>query len=513
LELIAMRLVLSAAVLLSSPLMLAQSANDWPSFNRTPDGQRFAPQRQITPGNAAQMQEICRYDLHLQTSFQTGPVVLDGVMYLTTGHDTIAIDAATCAEKWRVHEDYAPAVPNDTNRGAAVMDGRVFRGTQDGRVLAYDAATGKRLWEVTVADKAKQESIPAALMAWKGLVFAGNAGTDAIPSKGRMYALDAASGKIVWEQYLVPRMVDDALRGPAAPAAPPVAVSDDEQLFGGTSWTAYSLDTATGTLYVPGGDPSRSLHGDGGPQKSNLAALDAKTGAVGRGIPLVAQDFHDWEVSAAPALFSGHDGRLRFGVATKDGRLYSGNAKTGSLFWTTPVTTLSNVEAALQDAPVHVCPGTQGGNEWNGPAYSPVTGLLYVGAVDWCTTLTRIPGKLDPKVTMDPVASAKGRITAVNAVTGRVAWQSLVASPVLAAVTATAGGVVFAGDLSGTFYVFNAKTGDIAWKKDMGAALAGGIISYAGKDGSQRVAMATGLKSAIWPMAKGGAVLVVYGLK
>ena len=101
-------------------------------------------------------------------------------------------------------------------------------------------------------------------------------------------------------------------------------------------------------------------------------------------------------------------------------------------------------------------------NEWNGPAYSPDTGMLNLGAVDWCTTLTRVPGKLDPKIAMDPVTSAKGRITAVNGVTGRVAWQSLVVSPVIAAVTATAGGVVFAGDVAGTFYVLNARTGDIA---------------------------------------------------
>ncbi|MGI4758133.1 MAG: PQQ-binding-like beta-propeller repeat protein [Janthinobacterium lividum] len=509
-----MRNVLSAAVLLfGSPLLLAQSASDWASFNRTLDGQRFAPQKQITPANAAQMQEICRYDLHLQTSFQTGPVVVDGVMYLTTGHDTIAIDAASCAEKWRVHESYTPAVPNDTNRGAAVMDGRVFRGTQDGRVLAYDAATGKRLWEATVADKAKQESIPAALLAWKGLVFAGNAGTEATPSKGRMYALDAATGKIVWEQYLVPRMVNDALRGPAAPAAAPVPASDDEQLFGGTSWTAYSLDAATGTLYVPGGDPKRAVHGDGSPQKSNLVALDARTGAVRKSVPLVAQDFHDWEVSAAPALFAGRDGHLHYAAATKDGRMYSGDAVAASLTWTTPVTTVSNADAPLKDAPVRFCPGTQGGNEWNGPAYSPVTGLLYVGAVDWCTTLTRVPGKLDPKNTMDPMDSATGRMTAVNALTGRVVWQSRLASPVIAAVTATAGGVLFAGDVAGTFYVLDAKTGATAWKKDMGAALAGGIVSYAINGGAQRVALATGLKSAIWPMGKGGAQLVVYGLK
>jgi alcohol dehydrogenase (cytochrome c) len=508
-------LILVAVAACALPLVASAqsvSPNDWPSFNRTLEGTRYAPQTQITPANATSLKEVCRYDLHQTTSFQTGPVVLDGVIYITTGHDTIALDSSTCAEKWRTHEDYVPAVPNDVNRGVAVMAGRVFRGTQDGRVLAYDAAMGKRLWEATIADRAKKESIPTALLAWKGLVFAGNAGTEAIPVKGRMYALDAATGKIVWEQYLVPRMENDTLRGPAAPAPPPVPASEDESLFGGTSWTAYSLDTATGTLFVPGGDPVRKPHADGSPQRSNLVALDARTGAVRKGFPLVAQDFHDWEVSAAAALYPGRNGRLRYAVATKDGRLYAGDAKDGSKPWVAPVTNVANAAAPLKDEPVRFCPGTQGGNEWNGAAYSPKTGMLYVGAVDWCTTLTRIPGKLDPKITMDPSESAKGRITAVNAETGRVMWQSPVASPVIAAVTPTAGGVVFAGDVAGMFYVLDAKSGAVAWKTQTGAALAGGIVSYATKAGAQRVAIATGMKSAIWPMAKGDAQIVVYGL-
>jgi alcohol dehydrogenase (cytochrome c) len=506
-------LVTAAATLL--PVVSAQtvSPKDWPSFNRTLDGKRYAPQAEITPANAASLKEVCRYDLNLQTSFQTGPVVLGGVMYVTTGHDTIALDAETCAEKWRTHEEYKPSYPNDVNRGVAVMDGRVFRGTQDARVFAYDAATGKKLWEVTLGDKTRGETIPTALLAWKGLVFAGNAGIEAFPTKGRMYALDAATGEIVWEQYLVPRMTNDTLRGPAAPAPPPVPASEDESLTGGTSWTAYTLDPATGTLFVPGGDPTRAAHADGSPQKSNLVALDARTGAVRKGFPLLVQDFHDWEVSAAPALFPARDGRLRFAVATKDGRLYSADAKDGSHLWTAAVTNVANANAPLKDQPVHFCPGTQGGNEWNGAAYSSATRMLYVGAVDWCTTVTRVPGKIDPKISMDPIDTAKGRVTAVNAETGKVAWQTPVDAPVIAAVTPTAGGVVFTGDVAGTFYVLDAKTGAIAWKKNMGAAMAGGIVSYATKTGAQRVAMATGMKSSIWPMAKGGAVIVVYGLK
>jgi alcohol dehydrogenase (cytochrome c) len=483
---------------------LAQTANDWPAFNRTLRGDRFAPQREITPANVGQLHEVCHYDLGMTISNQTGPVEVGGVLYLTTGHDTIALDASTCAEKWRVHETYKNAGPLDVNRGAAVLDGRVFRGTQDARVLAYDAASGKRLWEATLGDATHGETIPAAVLAWNGLVFAGNAGSEADPTKGRMYALDAATGRIVWEQYLLPRGENDKPRGPSAPAP---KSSGSTSLTGGTSWTAYSLDPATGTLYIPGGDPEVS----GSELRSNVVALDARSGAVRKTFPLVKEDFHDWEISAAPALYEAA-GHLRFAAMSKDGILYSAEATTGARAWQAPTTTVENASAPLNDAPVHFCPGTQGGNEWNGAAYSPDTKLLYAGSVDWCTTVTRVPGKEDPKITMDPPATAKGWLTAIDAKTGRKAWQVGVPSPVLAGVTPTAGGLLFAGDLSGTLYALDAKSGSILVKQPGEGSMAGGIISYALPSGEQRIAVMRGNKSILWPMAKGSAQIVVYGL-
>jgi alcohol dehydrogenase (cytochrome c) len=482
--------------------MVAQSAGDWPTFNRTLLGDRYAPQTQITPANAAKLHEICRYDLKQQTSFQTGPLVIGGVIYITTGHDTVALDASTCAEKWRVHEDYVPAVPNDVNRGAAVMDGRIFRGTQDGRVLAYDLATGKKLWETTIGDKAQGESIPTAPLAWKGLVYAGNAGSEKIPVKGRVYALDAATGKIVWEQYMAPRGAMDKPKGPAAPA-PKVIGKDDEK--GGTSWTAYSLDPATGTLYVPGGNPTNAK------DASYTVALDAKTGAVKATYGAVAHDFHDWEVSAAAALFTTKGGKHLLVEATKDGNAYAIGLPAGRAVWTAAVTTISDATAPMKAGGVHFCPGGQGGNEWNGAAYSKGTNMVYVGAVDWCATAMPPVGNAESKRVPDPVETATGWVTALNAETGKTVWSYHAQMPVLGGVTPTAGGLLFAGDLAGNLYAFDAKTGKVAWKQVVDGAIGGGIVSYSTSTGAQRIAVAAGMKSVVWPMAKGGAVLVVYG--
>ena len=164
------------------------------------------------------MSVLCTYDTGQYTGFNTGLLEIEGALVFSTEYDIFSIDPNTCKENWRVHENYTPASPQGVSRGPAFFDNMLFRGTQDGRVLAYDFRTGKRLWETRIADPKKGESAPAAPIAWNGLVFIGNAGGDVKGVKGRMYALDAKTGKIVWEFYLVPKSPGDIERGPQAPS-------------------------------------------------------------------------------------------------------------------------------------------------------------------------------------------------------------------------------------------------------------------------------------------------------
>ena len=164
--------------------------------------------------NVGKLKVLCTYDTGQYTSFETGPIMVNNALIGTTEHDIFSLDPTNCHENWRTHEDYKPASLLAVNRGAAYMDGLLFRGTEDGRVLAYDFKTGKRVWETTIADPKIGESTPAAPIAWNGLVFIGNAGGDNKGVKGRMYALDAKTGKIVWEFYLVPKTEGDPTRGP-----------------------------------------------------------------------------------------------------------------------------------------------------------------------------------------------------------------------------------------------------------------------------------------------------------
>ena len=173
------------------------AAGDWPSYNKTLTTERFSDLSQINTQNVGKLKVLCTYNTNTYSSFETGLIMVEGALIGTTEYDIFSIDPATCAQNWRTHEDFAAYIL-PLNRGAAYLDGMLYRGTEDGRVLAYDFKTGKRVWETTIADQKKGETVPAAPIAWNGLVFIGNAGGDEKGGKGRMYALDAKTGKIVW---------------------------------------------------------------------------------------------------------------------------------------------------------------------------------------------------------------------------------------------------------------------------------------------------------------------------
>jgi alcohol dehydrogenase (cytochrome c) len=234
------------------------AAGDWPSYNRTLASERFSPLSQINTKNVGKLRVLCTYDIGQFTAFESGLLMVNDALIGATEFDTFSLNPATCAENWRTHEHY-PASIIPVNRGAAYMDGMLFRGTEDGRVLAYDFKTGKQIWATAIADRDHGESVPAAPIAWNGLVFVGNAGGDFKGGKGHMFALDAKTGTIVWEFFLVPKTEGDTVRGPLGKTAlntsswqnaPGIPIS------GGGNWTSYTLDMNSGLLYVPGGNPA-----------------------------------------------------------------------------------------------------------------------------------------------------------------------------------------------------------------------------------------------------------------
>ncbi len=196
---------------LAPPTALAQTdADNWPAYNRTYDSERYSPLAEITPRNVAGLHPLCSYDTGETTSFQTGPLVLDGAIYFTTDLNTYAIDAATCALRWK-NEHNGPPSAFRVHRGTAYLDGKLFRDAGDGEFVAIDARTGRMLWETPIADPKLGESIPAAPIAWNGMVFVGNAAGDYFGVTGRIYALNAQTGRPIWRFDMVPPTMPESM--------------------------------------------------------------------------------------------------------------------------------------------------------------------------------------------------------------------------------------------------------------------------------------------------------------
>ena len=512
---------------------------DWPSYNKTLTSERFSDLSQINTKNAGKLKVLCTYDIRQFTSFESGLLMVQGALIGTTEFDIFSIDPATCAENWRTHEEY-PAYILPTNRGAAYLDGKLFRGTEDGRVLAYDFKSGKRVWETTIADVKIGEAVPAAPIAWEGLVFIGNAGGDFKGGKGRMYALEAKTGKIVWEFFLVPKSEGDSDRGPQG--ASPLDNSTWKNLpgapiSGGGMWTSLTLDPATGLLYVPVGNPAPDF--DAGAREGenlytdSVVVLDAKTGAYKNHYKIVPRDWHDWDVSSPPALFQTTGGKKLMVVSPKDGHLYGFDRADNKLLYRTPVTRIENVKEPFStEKDVHFCPGAGGGGEWNSPAYDPVTNLIFAGDVDWCTTVklqtreevaaSSIGQPWTGEKSLNPFNEFgkftradgvwAGWLHAVDADSGVWKWRLKSNYPIMGAVTPTAGGVVFFGDMGGNFYALDAATGQKLWGQKIGGAIGGGVITYTA-NGAQKVAVTTGYVSPALPTEIRRAHIAILGLE
>ena len=488
------------------------ATTDWLMYNKGYRAERYSLLNQINVDNAAQLRPLCMFQLGELGTFSTGPVVYDGILYATTHLGTYAIDATTCKKIWtHQHVAQGPEM-NATNKGVAIAGGRVIRGTQDGFLYALDAKTGTPLWVRQVADWSIGEGVGAAPIVWNDIVYIGKAGGD-WGIRGRMMAFKVSDGSPAWTFALTPtgkevgadtwHDPDTALRG------------------GGAAWVTYALDRETGTLFVPVGNPGPDYNNKMRPGANlftiSVVALDARTGKLKWWYQLRPNDDHDWDATVV-SLFDAN-GRKLVATAGKEGILHVVNRDDGKLVFKLPVTTVLNHDVPITPEGVRVCPVA--GVQWNGPAYSPATGLLYVNAIDWCTFFKLGP---DPKWvatvpytglangwgTNDPIHKWHGWINAVDPKTGKMAWRVKWSTPMYAALTPTAGNVLFTGDLNGDFIALDARSGKSLYSFNTGGPIAGGIVTYEQK-GHQYVAVASGSSGGSIPLT-GASTIVIFGL-
>jgi glucose dehydrogenase len=247
--------------------------------------------------------------------------------------------------------------------------------------------------------------------------------------------------------------------------------------------------------------------------------VNARSGALGWYFQATPADDRDLDQAAAPMLFTLANGRGALAAASKDGYLRVIDRASHKLLYKATVTTVRNEGKPVTAKGLESCPGTLGGTQWNGPAYDATERAIVVGAVDWCSLLQQ-----DDSVTyqkgqpfyggrmtslMDPPPS--GWITSFDANSGKVRWKFHAPAPVVSAITPTAGGVTFAGDLLGNFYVLRSTDGVVLSTIATGGSISGGVITYA-VGGRQYVAITSGNVSRTMWVTAGLPHIVIYAL-
>ncbi len=497
----------------------AAAADDsWLMTNKSYDGLRYSTLDQINAKNVASLKEVCTYDSGSDAQAQSSPVLYENVLYLSIGPKTAAIDATTCKEVW--HDDWVlkGKALSTVNRGVAIKDGKVVRGTPDGFLIALDMADGKLLWskQITSAEESHYLSMPAMIVG--DAVIYGTAGAD-WGGQGWIGAFKLDTGDEIWRFNVLP--------GPDDPAAKSWGSADAIAHGGGSFWTPVAIDRAKNQLFVPVGNPAPDFYGDARPgdnfNTNTLLVLDIATGKPLWKTQFVAHDTHDWDLSQTSPLLTGTvKGKERnvVVVSGKDGRLRIVDRDSHEILYDVVLSKQQNGDVPVTVEGVHVCPGLLGGQEWSSSAYDPVRHIAVSPMVDWCGTAyhdaTPPVHKAGDhfyggKLVQDPIAEAQGVLAAVDVSTGAVRWRMENPAPMLANVTATAGGVVFAGDLKGTLFAVSSDNGSVLLRHPLGSSAGGGMITYLAK-GKQLLAVVSGPVSGFFPGGTGKTALTILAL-
>jgi PQQ-dependent dehydrogenase (methanol/ethanol family) len=519
----------------------AKDGNNFLHSNGSYEQTRFYPAKQINSGNVAKLRPAFTFQTEVLESMETAPIVVDGVMYITTSYNHVyAIDAVTGKQLWHYKHKMGPVTtyccgPN--NRGVAIMGDRVFMGTLDARLVALDAKTGKLIWNNEIADPELGYSETMAPVAVNGRILMGTNGGE-YGIRGFVKSFDAQDGKLQWTFHTIPEnghegvwAANDAtgrnmLRDiPAEKAQLAKQGGDFYKTLGGGVWMAPAVDLETNTVFFVVGNPSPDLYGTERPGDNlytdSIVAVDLNTGAYKWHYQYVSHDVWDLD-SVSPVILTeakGKDGKMiKVAMhAGKTGHVYVHDRATGELIrfseamvpqdglWTLP--TKDGAKMML---------GANGGVEWSPMAFNPKTRLTYAAnllqPMTYHVEASKYPGgKLWLGGAFKTIPSEKqtGRLSAVNVDTGKVAWKFDTEEPLIGGVLTTAGNLVFNGEANGLFRAFDASNGKKLWEYQTGAGVNAPAVSYS-VNGKQYVAVAAGGNNQI--DAKRGNSVVVFSL-
>ena len=524
-------------------LLQAPVDKDWVTNGGNLTNQRYSTLKQIDTSNVKQlkgawMTRLKGSGLGGKYSFEATPLVKDGIMYTVTGNDDVfALNAKTGEilwERWSgIDQKISTVCCGWVNRGLAMGEGMLFFGQLDANVVALDIKTGKEAWKTPIEDWHNGYGITAAPLYYAGIVYSGITGGE-FGVRGRLTALDAKTGKILWRWYTLPGLGE--IGSDTWPAG-----TDHAMRGGATIWNTPALDPELGLIYFATGNCGPDF--DGSMREgdnlfcASIVALKAKTGEYAWHFQQVHHDIWDYDAVSPVVLFDTViNGQPRKGIAEagKTGWVYildrtngkpligieerpvpqepkQKTAKTqpypvGDAVMPQCAPPFDGYEKAgclfepFWEEPVLIQPGAAGGTVWAPMPYSPDTGYFYAPASIRTGAFVRygdtykhgqryVAGSLS-----SPIGSPQaGTFTAIDGATNRIAWQHQMPYRMGGGggSTVTAGGVVLRGEPDGNFVAVDAKTGAVLWKFQTGFGADAPAVVYE-VDGDEYIAIATG---------------------
>jgi alcohol dehydrogenase (cytochrome c)/quinohemoprotein ethanol dehydrogenase len=511
---------------------------NWLSYGRTYSEQRYSPLKQVNADNAKSLGLAWFSDLDTNRGQEATPLVIDGVVYVSTAWSMVkAYDGRTGRLLW----SYDPEVPRQVgvnaccdvvSRGVAAWNGKIFVASLDGRLIALDAATGKPVWSTLTVDASQPYTITQAPRVIKGRVIIGNSGGE-YRTRGYISAYDAETGKLDWRFFTVPGDPSKPFENEAmARAAKTWSGEWWKQGGGGPVWDAISYDPKLNLLYFGTGNGGewdqgkRSLNRGDNLYISSIVAVNADTGAYVWHYQATPGD--EWDYDAIQQLVLADlviRGRPRQVImqANKNGFFYVLDRKTGALIsaktivpisWATGIDMktgrpIENKDArySLAGKPVDVMPGPVGAHSWIPMAFNPITGLVYIPAVEIASHflpsehLRISPIGWNIGVGFTTTAVHRGFLLAWDPVHQKEAWRVTYSGPWNGGIVTTAGNIVAQGDAAGNFNVYRADNGKKLWSMFAQSGIIGAPSTFE-IDGEQYIAVLSGW-GGIYPLNGG----------
>ena len=459
---------------------------DWPGFNGDPRGNRYTTMNQITKANVGQITARWVFNIPNGARLQGTPVVVGGIMYVTSLNQCIALDSGTGRQLWVWRRPATQGtVGANSNRGVASIGDQIFIATDNAHLVALNRFTGQQVWDVETADFHKNYFATGAPVAVGNLVLTGVGGGEH-GTRGFVAAYDSATGKEVWRFWTIPA---------AGEPGSETWEGKDMEHGGGPTWLSGTYDPALDTVYWPVGNPAKEYNGDeraGDNLYSDcVVALDAKTGKLKWHFQFTPHDLWDWDATETPVLidaqFQGQPRKLLV-QANRNGFFYVLDRTNGKallvkqfvrkLTWATGMTPEGRPIKAPNQEPspegTFVCPSQDGATNFYSPSFNPATGLFYFHAFESCSIYTKrtqaewVAGQtyLGGVQRGAPGEVREHYLKAMDISTGKLAWELPQPGPAQSwgGTLSTATGLVFFGEENGAMMAADASNGKPLWR-------------------------------------------------